>query len=348
MHHEIPTMEKEEEEVSDGFYEEERFAGDTGRYPNFNIEGYLKEQAVEYRKHDSEDHNEFAINCPSCVERGEDREDTKLRLWVNPDRGAFYCYNCHWTGLLPRFIMKMSKVQYHDAIKILRGKDMDSLDHLNLKLFDEAVEFDDEDIELKEVEMPFGYEPIEGPHPYLEKRGVPWEYAADNDWGLCRVGYCKDRIIVPNYMNNKLVFWQARWAGDDGAGKDFKKVLNPKGVSARHVVFNFDAAKEFEEIVICEGFFDAVKVGPHAVATNGKKRQTNAKRVVIMWDLDAWTDSRKRRTGEIVPSSVDRAASLLKICFEVRAVKMPDKKDPGDYPYHSKELKGMIAMAEMI
>ncbi len=334
------------------YHDEDRYIGDTGRYPNFNPEQYLQDLNIDFKTHDSEDHQEVAINCPCCKERGEMRDDTKFRCWLNPELGTFYCYNCGWAGLFPKLIRKLSKVQLHDAMRILRGRDLDSLEHMNLKLWDESVDFREEEYELREVEFPFGYEPIEGPHPYLEERGVPWEYAADNEWGICRVGYCKDRLIVPMYMNYRLAFWQARatWKSDE---KDFKKVLNPKGVSARHVLYNYDEIVEaYDEIVICEGFFDACKVGPQAVATNGKNlhpqqvewlRQTNVKRVVLMWDKDAWTDGRTKK-----PSSIERAADLLKICFDVRAVKMPDERDPGDYPFLSKDLKEMIAGAERV
>ena len=324
-------------------------------YPNFNLEVYLLENEIEYKIHDSEGHTEFAINCTECVRRGEPREDTKNRCWINTKTGAFYCYNCHWRGGIEQLVKSISAVDSTGAFRIIRGDLMDPMEHMSLKLIPETFEPDldaDGDMELREVTLPYGYKPIVSPHEYLEERGIPWEYAMENEWGFSEVGYVRDRIIVPTYMEEKLVFWQARATWDEPGNKAFKKVLNPKGVSARSVLFNYDKAKVFETIVIVEGFIDAVKTGPNAVATNGKTlhskqlewlRRTDAKNIILMWDAGSWLVNKKAKRK--LPSILD-AEHKLKMFFDVKLVKMPSDIDPGDLPMRGSEINELISSAK--
>lgn len=326
------------------------------KFPNFDLDRFLKDRDLRWHRHEAGDHIEYAINCPMCHKRGEPTPDTKKKLWLNMRQGAFICYRCDWTGSMTRLIQAYAKCNFEAAIKLLKGRPLDPMQHLSLNLVLEEPDYRDEeeDVKPKPIELPYGYLPIEGPHPYLEKRGIPWQYAAKNDWGISDAGYTKDRIIVPTFMFGDLVFWQARatWESDD---KDFKKVLNPSGVSNRPILYNYDVAKEFETIVIVEGFIDAVKVGEDAVATNGKRlhpqqvemlQQTSAKNIVLMWDLDAWSDSKR---GKDKRSSVKKAADLLKAAgFRVYAVRMPDDRDAGDYRYKSKKLRELISKSVSI
>ena len=189
-----------------------KFFGDdqnhfNAKYPNFDIEAFLTENDREWKLYDSETHTEIAINCPSCMERGEPRPDDKKKLWINPEKGTFYCYRCQWAGSFVKLIMKLANAPMETALRILRGSLLDPFEHMDLRLHIEKIDIHDEDQdeELREVELPYGYEPIEGPHPYLEKRGIPWEYARDHDWGIGAAGFTKNRIIVPMFMDGRLV-----------------------------------------------------------------------------------------------------------------------------------------------
>jgi hypothetical protein len=323
------------------------------RYPNFDFESYLTEKDVEFKIMDSGDHKEWALNCPSCMDRGEPSHDIHKKLWVNVQKGEFHCYRCKWSGPMTRLIEKMSNIPFGETMKVLRGEQLDPLDALNLKLYEEHYDFDEDEDDLHEIEMPYGYIPIEGPHPYLNKRGIPWKYAANHDWGFSKAGYTKDRIIVPTIMEGKVVYWQARATWEEPGNKDFKKVLNPKGVSAKSILYNYDIAKTHETIVIVEGFIDAVKTGPNAMATNGKRlhaeqvewlRKTGAQRIIMCWDLDSWTDGKRNKEGDLVkPCSMRRAVDQLRVYFkDIRCVKMPKGRDPGSYPYRSEELQRLI------
>jgi len=333
------------------------------RFPNFDLESFLQTKEFDYKIHDSDDHREYAICCPECANRGEPRPDSRYRLWINSKTGLFYCYNCDWTGPLPRFIQTIERVDYDKALRILRGDLLDPMEHLNIRLdpgnqgwYEEVSQPEEK---LKEIEFPFGYSAIEGSHPYLEKRGIPWQYAQANDWGYSDVGYCKGRIVVPTFMEDKMVFWQARATWEENS-KGFKKVLNPKGISARSVLYNYDTAKHYEQVILVEGFVDAVKVGENAMATNGKNlhpqqvdwlRKTKAKEVVVMWDADSWTDAKYFRKGpkkgELKrQASILEAADMLKMFFKVRLVKLPKRIDPGKLPRKHAIFQKLIGSAK--
>lgn len=333
------------------------------RFPNFDVCQFLTDKKIDHRKHDAEDHTEIAMNCPACVERGEPRPDEKLRLWIAPERGTFCCYNCGWDGNLIHFVMKVAQVGVRGALKIMRGK-TNVLEYLNFSLCHDAERDESDEIaENPEISFPHGFESFDEVrrktvfHDYLKRRGIPLAYAKAMGWGFSTVGYTKNRLVVPTYMNDRLVFWQARDVLEGGklTGKahelwktpDYKKVLNPKGVSSRKVIYGYDAVKACEEVVLVEGFVDASKIGDAGAAINGKAlhaAQVEAlaalpklKRIVLVFDNDAWTDQRHHRNGPRLgkmkkPCSIEVAKRLLSVYFEVRAVRLPDDRDPGRYP----------------
>lgn len=343
-------MDKRSEEIENESVED--FKTFTEKYPNFDFERFLHEEHIDHKVNESGEHLEYSVNCPECLNHGEPTPDTKKKLWINPTKGMGICYRCGYSGSLIYIVKTLMGTSLANAIRIVKGKTPEGL--MNFKLL--MPQFTDQSItELKTIELPYGYEPIVGPHPYLEERGIPWQYAVQNGWGTCDAGYLKDRIIVPFYIGEKLVFWQARatWESKD---KDFKKVLNPKGVSARHVLYNFNKARKFEEIVLVEGFVDACKVGPNAVATNGKALhheqamlllQTEAKTITILWDKDAWEDGRIRNGKETQPSAI-KAINVLRSVkgWKIKYIKELPKKDPGSFKFGSKLLKSLIAEAK--
>lgn len=344
----------------------------TIKYPNFSIKTYLSDCQVHFRVHETGEHDELAINCPTCVTNGEQRPDTKKRLWINASTGDFYCYNCTWSGQLPRLVQALSHTSLLGALRIMKGK-TGNLELLNYRLSNEVdftfKELDDEDLSLPECEFPHGFEFFSESrkkktifHKYLDKRGISLDYACEMEWGFSTVGYTANRLIVPSYMDKRLVLWQARDVLEKkhpcwNDKQLYKKVLNPKGVSKAKVLYNFDQAKDFEEIIICEGFIDAAKAGENAVAINGKTlhsaqlealSRTKAKSIVLLLDPDAFTDEKRYVNGPKKgrvrkPSSVEKARSMLSVLFEVRSVRLPDGTDAGKYSHD--ELKQLINTA---
>jgi len=340
----------------------------TGKpYPNFSLPTYYRELGIDFKEVDADDHVEVIANCPKCVEQGEARADTKQRLWANEAKGEFCCYNCGWGGGFPYLVAGLSNTTLAGALSLMKGK-AGSLDVLNFRLAHQEYERDDDDEgdELREVAFPHGFESFDeckdqdtAFHRYLTKRGIPHSYAKRMGWGFSRVGYTRGRIIVPTYMDDRLVFWQARdilerrhdrWGTDE-----YRKVLNPKGASKSRVLYNYDQARLHRTVVMVEGFIDAAKAGNNAVAINGKKlhpaqvehlSRTKCREVILMLDPDAFTDQRYHRQGPLKgrlkkPSSVDLAKGLLSVYFQVKTIRLPEGRDAGSYA--PKELRRLLA-----
>lgn len=339
------------------------------RYPNFSIKSYLSQCQLPFKIHETGEHDELAIDCPTCVSNGEKRPDTKQRLWINASTGDFYCYNCTWSGQLPRLVQALSHTSLLGALRIMKGKTSE-LELLNYRLSNEVdftfKELDEEDVTLPECQFPHGFEFFSETrkkktifHKYLAKRGISLDYACELGWGFSTVGYTANRIIVPSFMDDRLVLWQARDVLEEkhpswGDKQVYRKVLNPKGVSKAKVLYNFDVAREHEEIILCEGFIDAAKAGENAVAINGKTlhaaqlealSRTKAKSIVLLLDPDAFTDEKRYVNGPKKgrvrkPSSVEKARSMLSVLFDVRTVRLPDGMDAGKYTHE--ELRQII------
>lgn len=79
--------------------------------------------------------------------------------------------------------------------------------------------------------------------------------------GYCGLGTYQYRIVVPTFEDDRVVYFVAR----DFIGQT-KRYLNPglkecNGIGSDEVVFNLDRCRELGQVVICEGVFDAIRVG---------------------------------------------------------------------------------------
>lgn len=216
----------------------------------------------------------YTLNCPFC-------NDTRGRLWINHMWGYLYpqtknrnlwlavCYN---EGCLsrPGKAKRLYQMIFED---ILNGRD---------RHFSDAVlpgQRPSHRPQVYKAPGPILY-PLQAlPHDhhallYLRSRGY------DPLW-LSRalgVSYCPqaypefslatDRIIVPITFNGNLVGWQARYIGDCPHG--VPKYCNQTGMKKTEIVYNFEHARRYRYVIICEGCTDVWRVGPPAVALFGK------------------------------------------------------------------------------
>ena len=111
-------------------------------------------------------------------------------------------------------------------------------------------------------------------HPYLiQERGLKQETIEYFGLGYSNRGLMKGWIAIPIHdENGKLVAYAGRWPGEPPEGED--KYRFPPGFKKSLVVFNLyearQLAREKAEIILVEGFFDAVRfweAGIHNVAS---------------------------------------------------------------------------------
>jgi DNA primase len=87
--------------------------------------------------------------------------------------------------------------------------------------------------------------------------------------GYCGLGKYRWRIVIPFFEDGKTVYFVAR-----SIYENIRPYMNPDKpdehiIGADDVVFNLDRALELGQAVICEGVFDAIKVGEDGVAILG-------------------------------------------------------------------------------
>jgi DNA primase len=99
----------------------------------------------------------------------------------------------------------------------------------------------------------------------------------------------KNRVIIPYYERDKVVFWTAR-AIDKKADK---KYLYPLNAHKSEFVYNLDNNTDKKQLIICEGQFnamvlDAVAVGGSSVSQKQIKLLANCKaeKVIVAFDQD--------------------------------------------------------------
>lgn len=120
-------------------------------------------------------------------------------------------------------------------------------------------------------------------------------------------------LVIPIYHQNELIGWQARLLyNPDSLTDDVCSILEfpqdsdgdyikpPKyftmpGIDKGKLLWNYDWARQSEVVVVCEGVFDAARVGRCAVATLGKNLSDDQigmlraywKLVIVLLDPDA-------------------------------------------------------------
>jgi hypothetical protein len=233
---------------------------------------------------------DYKVCCPFC-------NDTRFRLQINhrwntrdEKTGAYFgssfvcCYNdgcdlnhdapwrrrldCHQqlTELTKPYIARHRQVVYEEPIREKKP----------IKLPDKALPI---------THLDASHEAIR----YLEGR----RFNIDKLFDEFRVLFCLDdpnwmvagRIIIPVYMNEQLVGWQARYVGEPKTDNVPKYYTCP-GTQRNQILYNYDAAKYFNFAVLVEGPTDVWRTGRASIAPLGSS--VSSTQIQLM--QAAWND----------------------------------------------------------
>jgi len=245
----------------------------------------------------------YAVNCPFC-------EDRRQRLWVcyawgskvelgtktySISKGVAYCYNELCLKVHDNWVKFCQAVQGNWSPKLVQiGDEHDRL----------ANDKDDIKVDMPPdnyyVDEPAGDKKVQ---QYLIERGYSLHDLRHNwDFRIGRIHfYDVPCVIMPVVCQGKYRFWQARYPNTGQIPELFRdgrrkpKYYIPAGAKKSRVLYNFDKAVMTDTIVLVEGIFDAVRVGPSGVAMFGKKPSTrqqmmllqaSSKRLVWIPDMD--------------------------------------------------------------
>jgi hypothetical protein len=279
----------------------------------------------------------YRANCPFC-------NDTRRRLWINHRWGLFDekvgSYNlwlccCYNEGCLETYERQRSL--FNELLDPTNDRAIDTVDiGTNPLALPREAEMPGGVIDLEQLHK---VDPLHPALTYLRGRGY------DPIWlsRAFKVSVCVDpkpqfqsafgRIIMPIFMNDKLVGWQGRYVGEE-RDKRIPKYYSMPGMKKTQILYNLDAAKTMNLIVVVEGPTDVWSFGPEAVALFGKTVSTLQlqqlvgahKPIVVMLDSDAMLEA------EGVYQELGSTPKMMVI--------LPEGRDPGSYS--TPELRQLV------
>lgn len=244
----------------------------------FNIKKYLDNKGIKYFTSGKNTiKGSVSVQCPF-------HDDHSHHLCLFDDTWG-KCWSCGNISV-KKYIKAIENCDYKEVNKIL------------LQYPIEGIEEQEQIVHPDHFQMPkeFSTEFPERFKNYLEKRGFDWRILRTKYRLMTchNIGKYKFRIIVPIIMDDKTVSFVAR---DITNKADLKYINCPEELSIlprKDWVFGIDLIPN-DTCIICEGVFDAMKIGPGAVSlltTNFTKSQINKlrkkgiKKVYIMLDND--------------------------------------------------------------
>lgn len=344
-------------------------------YSKINLEDVLKHYNVKYKQSYGKFGKQFRACCPF-----PGHDDTSPSFGIVNKTGVYNCYVCGG-GNFFKFIEKMEKLPSTGAaIKFLKNKlgIQENSNDVNEQFEiiknsikkkntcdDECDDNDDNDVELKEIELPQS-EPAEKYYDIVKQRV---DLKTIKSWKLrycvndsIYKGKCDGRLILPVYFEGKLVTFGGRdmtgkadkWnkmkdeAKKRNASKDeieelrikyeHKKIWYPFGAPLAKVIFNWDDAVKFKDyVMICEGILDCIKInqfGYNAVSIlscnlNDYKLKmliSNFDAIYVVMD----NDKKEKGDGSFYnPGQIAASKIMEKLKdFEAYNVVLPVAKDP--------------------
>lgn len=255
--------------------------------------------------------------CPYC--------HREHKMGVNLSMFRCNCFRCGEHPSPSQLIMDLEHIDtYTELLKFL-----DNNDFTGYTFKEEAVELS----ERKPIYLPEGFTLLrfgtstlaKGIRNYMVNRHFSIQELCKQGVGYCNEGSLFGYVIIPYYYKGELRYYNARRV--IGTGPRYN---NPNkditGLGKEFIIFNQDALDMYKTVYICEGAFNALTLGPKAIATMGKaisRYQLNlllksqVDRFIILLDPDA-----KEQAIKLALSLVN--FKKVKVCF------LPDGKDVND------------------
>jgi len=252
---------------------------------------------------------QFMFNCPF-------HEDTNFHLGVNTKKGIYHCFKCNMSGRLSDIEIPLSSFQ--DRVKEIlgekpgQGRAITSFQASPRIALTCKVSLPGES---KIVSLQSGL-----PYRYLKLRRVTDKEIIKYKIHYCSEGLFHDRIIIPIYNIDKVLIYFV--------GRAYLN-LNPKYLNApvpkEEIVYRTEL-ETTDEVVVCEGIFDALRIGKvkPAVALLGK--------VASRKQINLITSHVRRLIYVMLDSDAKQEAFILYnqlSYYKKTRLILLDKKDPG-------------------
>lgn len=252
----------------------------------------------EYKYH-NEHSGQIAFSCPVCSYeiKGLDHLDGKGNLEVNYLQGVYKCWSCAEThdthGSLHKLVRKYGTHRQLKKFELLMPEtefEIEKKIYKKVRLPKEFISFKNASTGIKLTHY------YKRPYNYLKERHVTDEMIERFNIGFCYEGKYANRIIIPSYdIEGELNYFVAR----SYETRPYRKYDNPEA-EKQSIIFNEHLIDWNKDIYLVEGPFDSIFL-PNAIPMLGKvmsdllfeKIYTNAKKVIIVLDGDAYKDAEK-------------------------------------------------------
>lgn len=259
------------------------------------------------------------FSCPFCG-----REN---KFGVNPSSDFYHCFRCDAKGKLLDLIYILEKIDTFNEASILLKKYAD----LGYRVTEQRAEIK----EIKPMILPEGFRLLnqgqsqlaKSARAYVNKRGFDVDTVSKKGWG-----YASDKshfgyLIMPYYLNNQLVYYNARNFLNPTGPRYLNPDIEGSAIGKSQLIYNEEALYTYNSVYVCEGIFNAATVSPdRGIATAGKflsAYQINkvikspVERVILCLDSDA------------LDKSIELALKLVPF-KRVKVIQFPEGKDIND------------------
>lgn len=192
----------------------------------------------------------------------------------------FNCVKCFKTGYLKSvelFIMDLENCTFREALVLAEKQSYD---------YEIKKELGKPQVLL----LPIDYIALNSDHvkaawarSYLRDRGFEIIPCMQKGMGVCVAGKYDNRLIIPCFANNELVYFFSRTIIDASP-----KYLNPDStetaITKSFVIYNEDALFKYDTVYLTEGFTDTLTIGDNCIATLG-------------WSLSDWQIAKISNSG---------------------------------------------------
>jgi DNA primase len=193
--------------------------------------------------------HEYLFFCVYCKHH-------KKKLSLNLDKNKYKCWICDAAGPITRLVRKHGTFVQLQAWRELTGQveisDFESIfsavvkqeEEKTLSLPEEFVSLCNQNTSLTSVAA----------RNYLTKRGIEKSDILRWKLGYCPTGDYAERIIAPSFnLDGKCNYFVSRTYNNH-----WKKYMNPP--EGRDIIFNELYVDWDDDVVLCEGVFDAIKI----------------------------------------------------------------------------------------
>ena len=207
--------------------------------------------------------DEIKVNSIFC-------EDYKKHLWMNvvggkkkKEFGVFHCFKSNRKGSLISLVMLVDHCTFEEALATLESgltiwELSDEIDKLFSTEKQPVINYPNKnDIPLPESTFRISQLPENDYYrikaeSYLKNRGLPI-----GKMMICEGGIYKDRLIIPYFKENTLIYWNGRYIGND---KEVIRYMGPPkeiGVGKSDVIYWASTPQKGSKIYLTEGEFCA-------------------------------------------------------------------------------------------